>query len=449
MLKKEILAQIILDFQKKDLPELIERELEVDLEIPIKRAIVILGPRRSGKTYYLYYLIEKLLRKGVKKKEILYINFEDQKLTDFSLNDLSMALEVFYEIYPENKSQKVWLFFDEIQNVERWEIFIRSILDKEEASVFISGSSSKLLSKEIATSLRGRTLNYVLLPFSFSEFLKAKNITYKKYLSSGEKAKVANAFSEYFSYGGYPETIIYPKERERMINEIVEVTIYRDLIERHKIRNTKVIKSMFNHLVRAKEFSVHRFYNFLKSLNVKVSKNTLYNYLEFFNDAFIFFPLKKFSFSLKNVEQSLPKIYMVDNAFITSIIGNDESKKFENLVFLSLLKKGLEPNRDIFYYSSNGGEVDFLIKKGRKVLTLIQACFDISDYNTRQRELKNLFRASEKLNCSNLIIITQDYEGEEKRQGGKVRFFPIRKWLLTYCRVPEKGAKSESEKFKI
>ena len=431
MIKKEIFAQIILDFQKEDLPGLIPRELEVDLEIPIKRAIAILGPRRSGKTYYLYYLIKKLLKKGVKKKKILYINFEDPKLIEISLNDLSILLEVFYEIYPENKNQKVWLFFDEIQNVENWEVFIRNILDREKTSVFISGSSSKLLSKEIATSLRGRTLSYLLLPFSFSEFLKAKNITYKKYLSTGEKSKVANSFSEYFSYGGYPETIIYPKERERIINEIIEVTIYRDLIERHKIRNTKMVKLMFNYLVMAKEFSIHKFYNFLKTLNMKVSKNTLYNYLDFFNDAFIFFPLKRFSFSLKRIEQSLPKIYTVDNAFITSIIGDDKSKKFENLVFLSLLKKGLEPNKDIFYYSSNGGEVDFLIKKGRKILTLIQSCFDISNYDTRQRELKSLFKASEKLNCSNLIVITQDYEGKEKKQGKEVEIFPLWKWLLT------------------
>lgn len=429
MIKKETLAQIILDFQKEDLPELIERELRVDLELPIKRAIAILGPRRSGKTYYLYSLIKKLLKKGIKKERILYINFEDPKLITLSSNDLPVFLEVFYEIYPQNKNQKVWLFFDEIQNVKNWELFVRNILDKERAYVFISGSSSKLLSKEIATSLRGRTLNYLILPFSFKEFLKLKNIIYKKYLSSNEKANLLNGFWEYFSGGGYPELLIYPKEKRRLINEIIEVTIYQDLIGRHKIRNTKVIKLMFNYLVKAKEFSVHKFYNFLKSLNIKVSKNSLYNYLEFFNDAFIFFPLRKFAYSLKNIEQSIPKIYTVDNGLIENIIGEDKSKKFENLVFLSFLRKGLEPNKDIFYSSFNGEEVDFLIKKRRKISALIQACFDINDYTTKERELKSLLKAGEEFQCSNLLVITSDYGSEERFKGKKIKFIPLWKWL--------------------
>jgi len=430
MIGKEILAQIILDFQKGTLPELIARELQVDSEIPIKRAIVILGPRRSGKTFYLYFLIKKLLERGVKKERILYINFEDPKLVNTSLDDLNVLLEVFYEIYPQNKNQKVWLFFDEIQNIKNWELFIRGLLDKERVQIFISGSSSKLLSKEIATSLRGRTLDYLLLPFSFSEFLKIRNISYQKYLSSEEKAKLLNAFDEYFSYGGYPEAILYPKEKNKIIQDIIEVTIYRDLIERYKIRNIKIIKIMFNYLIRAKEFSVHKFYNFLKSLNIKVSKNSLYNYLEYFNEAFIFFPIRRFSFSVKNIEQSIPKIYTVDNGLIENILGNDKSKKFENLVFLSLLRKGFDPNRDIFYFVLNGGEVDFIIKKSKKILMLLQSCFDIGDYQTKERELKSLLRTAQELKCKNLLIITSDYEGKELIKNKQIKFIPFWKWLL-------------------
>ena len=437
MIKKEIFGQLILDFQKRDLPKLIERELEVNLEIPLKRAIVILGPRRCGKTYYLYSLIKKLLKKGIRKERILYINFEDPKLIDASLDDLTTLLEVFYEIFPYNKDQKVWLFFDEIQNVKNWELFIRNILDKEKVRVFLSGSSSKLLSKEIATSLRGRTLNYLLLPFSFSEFLKARGFAFKKYLSSKEKIKFQNLFLEYFSFGGYPEAIIYPKERTKIIQEIIEVTISRDLIERYKIRNTKVIKLMFNYLVQSKEFSIHKFYNFLKSLNIKVSKNTLYNYLEFFNDAFIFFPLRKFSYSLKNIEQSIPKIYTVDNGLIENILGNDKGKKFENLVFLSLLRKELEPNKDIFYFTQNSNEVDFIVKKGKKILMIIQACFDITNYQTKERETKSLIKASEELKCENLFIVNSNFEKEEKIKNKKIKFVPLWKWLLYYSNNPE------------
>lgn len=429
MIKKEILAQIILDFQKENLPDIIERELEIDLELPIKRAIAILGPRRSGKTFYLYFLIEKLLKKNVKKEEILYINFEDPKLININLSDLSSLLDVFYEIYPQNRKTKVWFFFDEIQNVKNWEIFIRNILDKQKAQVFISGSSSKLLSKELATSLRGRSLSYLMLPFSFREFLKVKGIRQKKYFSSSEKDKIINAFWEYFYFGGYPETVLYPKGRKKIITEIIEATVYRDLIERYKIRNIKIIKLMFSYLVKAKEFSVNKFYHFLKSINIRVSRNSLYNYLEIFNDAFIFFSLRKFSYSLKIIEQSSSKIYVVDNAFINAVEEGDKGKKMENLVFLSLLREGCEINKNIFYFSDDK-EIDFLVKKGDKIKFLIQACYNIEDYITKEREISALIKASGKFKCNNLIIITADYEAEEKIKGKKIKFIPLWKWLL-------------------
>ena len=432
MIEKEILSEIILDYQKNTLPPLVERELQnhINLEIPLNRAITILGPRRSGKTFFLYSLIKKIIQKGIKKDRTLYVNFENPRLVAMNLKDLISLVDTFYEIYPENKKQKIWIFLDEIQVIENWEIFIRDILDRRKAYVFISGSSSKLLSREIATSLRGRTLDYLMLPFSFKEFLRLKNINYQKYLSSEEKANLLNALWKYFSWGGYPEILLYPQESKKLINEIVEVTIFRDLMERHRIRNLKVIKLMFNYLVKGRAFSIHKFYNFLKSLNIKVSKNSLYNYLEYFNDAFIFFPLRRFSWSLKNTEQSIPKIYSVDNGLIEAIVGENKGSKLENLVFLSLLRKGLKPNEEIFYYLSNNEEVDFIIKKGRKITTLIQSCFDLSDYQTKERETKALIRASKELNCPHLLIITANDEGEEIIKDKKIKFIPIWKWLL-------------------
>ena len=187
---------------------------------------------------------------------------------------------------------------------------------------------------------------------------------------------------------------------------------------------------MFNHLIEAKEFSVHKFYNFLKSLNIKVSKTSLYNYLEYFNDAFVFFPLKKFSRSLKTLDQSIPKIYTVDNALIENILGDDKGKKFENIVFLSLLRKGLKTNKDIFYFISNSNEIDFVVKQGRKISTLLQACFDVTDYRTKEREVKSLIKASQKLDCNDLLVITSNYEGEELLQEKKIKFIPLWRWLL-------------------
>ncbi len=432
MISKERIAQSILDFHRRPFPAdgIIERDLNLELNIPIKRAITILGPRRSGKTYYLLSLIRRLIYNGIPKERTLYINFEDPKLIDITSGDMTDLLDVFYELYPASKRDKVWLFFDEIQNIERWEVFIRGVLDKENAQVFITGSSSKLLSYELSTTLRGRSLSYLLLPFSFSEILRIRGVGYNKYQSSEERAIISNHLKDYFSYGGYPEAVLYPQERERILQEIIDVTIYRDLIERYRIRNTKVIRLMFNYLVKAKEFSVHQFYNFLKSMNIQVSKNSLYNFLEFFNDAFVFFPLKKFSYYLKNIEQSIPKIYVVDNGIIELISGDDKGKKLENLVFLSLMQKGFKPNKDIFYYSENGSEVDFLIKDGKRVLSLIQCCFDISDYQTKERELKSLIRAGENLGCSDFRVITYDYESEERIDGKRVKYIPLIRFLL-------------------
>lgn len=429
MIKKEVFGQIILDFRKMKLPKLIKRDLEVDLEIPLKRAVVVLGPRRSGKTYYLYSLMQKLINKGVEKERILYINFEDPKLVGIEFSDLNLLLEVFYEIYPQTQREKVWFFLDEVQNVDNWEIFVRGVLDRRNIQVFLSGSSAKLLSREVATAMRGRSLSYLILPFSFKEFLKARKVSFAKYLSSHEKTRVMSSFWDYFSAGGYPEVVIYPSEKEKIIREIIEVTIYQDLIERHKIRHSKIVKLMFNALVEAKEFSVHKFFNFLKSQGIMVSKNSLYNYLEFFNEAFIFFPLRRFSKSIKNLEQSLPKMYCIDNALIEAIVGDNKGKKLENLVFLSLLQKGFEPNRDIFYYSQGVGEVDFFVRR-KRYSALIQACYDIH-YQSKDREIKPLLKASKDVKCNNLMIITSDYEREEKIGSKKIKYIPLWRWLLS------------------
>lgn len=431
MINRDVLGQIIADFKENILPDLIYRKLKVDLDIPIKRAITIMGPRRSGKTYYLYSLIKELLNQGIGKERILYINFENPRLAGMDLNDLLVLMEVFYEIYPQNKKDAVWLFFDEIQNIEGWENFIRDILDKENVKVFLSGSSSKLLSKEIATSLRGRTLSYLMLPFSFLEFLDAKKIDYSgKYLASKQKGLIANAFLDYFNFGGYPEVVFYPEEKTKIIQEIIEVTIYKDLIERYKIRNTKVIKLMFNYLIKAKEFSVNKFYNFLQSMNIKIGRNSLYNYLELYNDAFIFFPLKKFSYSLKKIEQSSAKIYTIDNALISEIIGDDKGKKLENLVFLAILGRGFKINQDFFYYE-DGKEVDFVFKeKDGSIKGMLQVCYDINSFGTKEREIKALLKCGEVLQCENMSVITFDYEAEEKIEGKTIKFVPAWKWLI-------------------
>ncbi len=425
MINKEKIATIIKDFHERSVPWLVERDLRIPTEIPIKRVISIVGPRRAGKTYSMFQLIKNLLVK-YEITQILYLNFELTMLRSLTLRDLDLILETFYEIYPENKNRKVWFFLDEVQNIEGWESWIRTLIEKG-INVFISGSSSRLLSKEIATQLRGRTLTYTILPFSFTEFLRARKIEVKRYMSSKERAIIMRELRNYLNLGGYPEVVLYPRERERIISEIVETTIYRDVIERYKFKNLKVLRMLISSLISSvtRNFSVHKFYNFLKSQGIRVTKTTLYNYLEALKDVFFVFTLHRFSYSLKKMEQTLPKIYLVDNGILYVNGVDDKGKLMENLVLVELKRRG----KDVYYWSNNY-EIDFVVRERKAIKQLIQVCYDITEYETKEREIKALLKASRELGCKNLLIITWDYEDEEKIGNRRIKLIPLWKWLL-------------------
>lgn len=425
MITKDKWASLIKDFHEMDLPNSFEREINVPLENPINRSISIIGPRRAGKTYLMFNLIKQLLEKN-KKESILYINFERAGLLPLNGNDLVLMKETFFELNPDLKKSNSWFFLDEIQNVDGWEIFVRTCLD-ERINVFISGSSSRMLSKDVATSMRGRTLTYSLFPFSFKEYLSSKGVFLKKYFSSSEKSKVVSLFNEYLFNGGYPEQIIYPEEREKILSNIYETTLFKDVIERENIRNIPAIKQLIKALISSKEFSVNKFYNYLKSLNLKVGKNSLYNYVGYLEDAFFVFLLKKFDLSYKKAEQSLPKVYFIDNGILTINGIDDKGRLLENLVFLELLRRG----KNISYYQNVlHEEVDFVVRKGKKVKQLIQVCYDFRNFTTKERELKILVKASEEFKCDNLILINIDKEGEENYKNKEIKFVPAWKWCL-------------------
>lgn len=428
MISKRIWGELIKDFQERRLPEPVERDLKYPLETPLNRAVVFSGPRRSGKTYLMYIGIKELLARGEDRDQILYVNFEDIRLAGANAQDLNDLLEVYFEIYPENRTKKVWFFLDEVQVVPDWERFVRTLVDMENMNVFVTGSSSKLMSKEIATSMRGRSLTYDVYPFSFAEVLRADGIEHEEYLSLTQKAKIVRKLEDYVRYGGYPETVIYREEWERILREILDVTIFRDIVERYDVKNIKVLKIFLNAIFNSKEFSIHKFFNFLKSQGTKVGKNTLYNYFEYFADSFIVFPLRRFSYSYKDVESSIPKIYLVDNGLLSLQGIRDMGRLIENIVFVELKRKGI---KDFFYYrSTSDREVDFVIRDGKTVKELIQVCYDIDNFSTKERETRALLNGSKELNCDDLLIITWDYEAEEDVSGKMIKYIPLWKWLI-------------------
>ncbi len=425
MISREKWGQIIRDWQIKASPKILPRDKEIPVEFEMRRAISIIGPRRAGKTYEMFILINKIAEKFGKDK-VLYVNFERADLGVLDYKDLSDMLEVYYEIFPENKKKRVWLFLDELQNVSGWEKFVRTCLD-EGIKVFISGSSSKLLSKEIATSMGGRNLSYTLLPFSFKEYLRAREFELKDYYSSEEKAKLNNYLDNYFLWGGYPESVLYQEHKEEILRDIFETAILKDVAERHKVRNITILKIFVKALLTSQEFSVNKFYNYLKSQNIKVGKNALYNYLDYLEDAFFIFPLRKFSLSYKKPDQSTPKIYFIDNGLLSISGIDDKGRLMENLVFVELLRRDLKIS---YYQNKLKEEVDFFITEGKKFRQMIQVCYDLENFMTFDRELRVLIKASEEFKCNKLLVITRNKKGKEKINGKIIEFVPLVKWLL-------------------
>jgi uncharacterized protein len=425
MISKEKWSEIILDYHNGILPNTYKRDLNIDYEINIKRAISIIGPRRVGKTYEMFNIIKQISSKYSKKRTI-YINFERVDLALVNISDLLNLLTVYYELYPDFKNKKVWLFLDEIQNVNNWEKFVRNCLDNN-ICVFISGSSSKLLSKEISTSMGGRNLSYLLLPLSFKEYLLFKDFKLKKYYSSVEKIKINNFLKDYFLYGGYPEVCLFNNQKESILNDIYNTAIYRDVVKRNNIKNETVLKFLINALLNSKEFSINSFYNFLKSKNLKITKNTLYRYINNLSDVYLLYLLRRYG-SYKKIEQTKPKIYFFDNGILSINNINDKGRLLENLVFIELYRR----NFDFFYYKNENTnkEVDFVIYKNKKPIELIQVCYNLDNLNTYNREVESLISNSDNLNCNLLKIITFDVEKIELINRKKIYFIPLWKWLL-------------------
>ena len=232
--------------------------------------------------------------------------------------------------------------------------------------------------------------------------------------------------------GSYPEVVIYEKEREKILSEILDVTIYRDIIERYAVKNLKALRLTITGLANSPYFSVHKFSNYLNSLGIKVSKNTIYNYVEYLNDAMVVYPLRKFSKSYKEIHQTMPKIYFVDNGFLLIQGIEDIGRFMEGIVFVELIRRGLTINKDLFYYKNNDYEVDFLIKEGIKIKQLIQVTYASDINEIEKREIKAMLKAGNELKCKNLLIITWDYEDEIKVKDKTIKCIPLWRWLLTH-----------------
>jgi len=399
---------------------ILERELKVPIES--KFIISIIGPRRAGKTYFLFSLYKKM-------ENAVYLNLEDTRLSNITFKELREIIRIFIEMYGKDSK---YLLLDEIQNIEGWEKIIREFHDLEKYRIFISGSSSKLLSKEIATQLRGRALSFLLLPFNFREFLRFKKFSIERYLSKDKEAKIKNLLLKYMEYGGFPD-VIKNEEKLRILREYSDLILFRDFIERHKIKNIELARMIHNFMLQnySKEISIRSLYGKLKTIT-KVGKDTVYDYVSKLEDTMFFFFLRKYSLKVHLRESWPKKIYLCDTG-LTKIVrySQDYGRLMENIVLLEFMRKKNEnPLLDVFYLKFPDGEVDFVIKEGMDVKQLMQVTYASGRDEIEKREIKTLIKAGNELNCNNLLIITWDYEDEIVVENKKIKAVPLWKWLL-------------------
>lgn len=421
--KKENFKLLIQEFQENSLSKVIKRDLEVPLNS--KKIITIFGPRRSGKSFYLFGLIEKLLKQGISKNRIVYFSFEDDRILPLTFQDLNELTEAYFEMYPENKKKEIYLFFDEIQNIVNWEFFVRRIYDKEKVKIFITGSSSKLLSREIATSLRGRTISFVLYPLNFSEFLSFKGEKIKKeYSYSHQRYTIKKLLNEYLEYGGFPEIVLTKDQnlKDTILKEYFDLLVFRDLAERFSIQNTQLLKDMLKYLFTniTTFFSVNSYHKKIHQV-LPASRETIYEYLSHIKEIGYFSLLPRFSYSLAKQKVNSNKIIALDNGLRNRIafkFSQDTGKLAENLVGNIIAR-----NNENTYYWKNTREVDF-VKENKGILEAINVSYG---NNVENREKESLFAFQKNFKYTKkLILITKDLEKKENN----IEYIPLYKWLL-------------------
>jgi len=399
----ESLKRIIKDFHNNDLPKVIKRQ--VDIPINLEKVITVIGPRRAGKTYCLYQLISTLLQNGVLKDKIVYINFEDERL-NFT-NNYDSILEAYLQLYPEQNLNDVYFFFDEIQELSNWEKFIRRIYDNISKKIFLTGSNAKMLSKEIATSLRGRSISFEIMPLSFEEYLNFGNISVEDRFSLKNSSLIKKHYNCYLEWGGYPELVkVEPRYKVKILQEYFQVMLYRDLVERYKINDLSQVKYFIKRLIGSftKEFSINKLYNDLKSRGISTSKDNLYKTVEQIFSVYLLANVEKYDPSVTRREMSNKKVYLFDNGLISAnqfISNQDRGKLLENMIFNHLRRE----TEDIFF-SKNRWECDFLAFYPLKVKA-IQVTQKLSKANLK-REIKGLESAKKIVPKAQCLIIVED-----------------------------------------
>lgn len=417
-MEKRVIKSLIVEKQNEILGvEFIERPLELEDSCNY----VFVGLRRAGKSYLLFQHIHQLIKTGQATIDhILYINFEDERVSSIKAEELGLFVECYNEMY----DRMPLIYLDEIQNISGWEKFVRRLADSK-YRVFITGSNAQMLSKEIYTTLGGRFIAKEIFPFSFREYLSYHNIILNRNWEYNTiiNSQIIKLFQDYFYYGGFAES--FPlKDKRSWLNSLYQKILLGDVISRNDIRNENAIRVLVKKLAESvmQPSSLARIKNIIETTGAKVANNTLVSYLQYLTDAYLVFGISNFSDKLTEKE-TMKKRYFFDNGLLNSFLFDPDTKLLENIVALTLKQKYGD---DLFFYNRNI-EVDFFIPKENRA---IQASYSIADSATKEREIKALLKLSEVYSLDKLEIVTWDEESTIQEKGNTIEIIPIWKWLL-------------------
>jgi predicted AAA+ superfamily ATPase len=422
---KQILKTIIKDFHTRPLPLFKPRQLQVPLDIG--KIITIIGPRRAGKTWYFFQMMATLEELGINREQCLYLNFEDERL-EFNGN-YDQIIDAYLELYPDQELNNIYIFLDEIQELPNWEKYVRRLYDTASRNIFLTGSNAKMLSREIATSLRGRSLSYEILPLSFREFLFFQNIDSSERYSTKNKAKIQSCFDEYLVWGGYPELVnIETRFKPDVLQEYFNVMLYRDLMDRYEVRDASILKYLIKRLISSftKEFSVNKLYNDLKSQGIKIGKDSIYRLIDQIFSIYMVTCIEKYDPSVVKREMSNRKIYLYDNGFASATnysFSKDRGKLLENLVFATIRCQN-KP-----YFLKNGYECDFVVLPETEDPILIQVA-EIIHRDNVGREIKGLEKARQRMKHSRCLLITTEITVPQAMIPEWLEITTATEWLL-------------------
>lgn len=416
MIDKSILGSVVKDQLKEfeGLKDTVPRTILSQLtHYKGSSAFIVKGVRRCGKSTLMKQIVKARF-----SEKFYYFNFDDERVVNFRADDFQRLMEVMLELFGKKEA----VFFDEIQNIVGWELFVNRLL-REGYCVFLTGSNATLLSRELGTRLTGRHVDIELYPFSFAEFLRAKKIeTAKGYFSTEEKAQLSKKFREYLELGGMPEVVVF--SNVPILTYVLADIVQKDIVTRYNIRETRSLRMVVNFLVANSANAIT--YRSLKNNFEIKSANTVQKYVRYLEEAYVIFTVQRFDEKIKRIDKSPKKVYCVDNGIITKNSPSTREIKsvlLENLVAVQLKRL----SKEFFYYKSqNGNEVDFIIPSEN---TFIQVCYELTEGN-KDREIRSLLDASSRSKDAKLLIITSEQENRLDVDGKKVLVTPAWQWLL-------------------